>query len=338
MAITAKELSRQLHLSEAAVSMALRGRPGVSTATRKRVLEEAARQGYDFSRLKEESAPAASMMGTLYFIIYRKHGAVVADTPFFSQLFQGIDTGCKKQHYYLNMFYLDEGEEMELRLKQVIHFDCRGILLLGTEMGERDLLPFLKLDVPLVVLDTYFETLQADYVLINNIQGAYLATDYLISRRKSQPGSLRSSYAINNFQERADGFYKAVRSHGMSTAKSKVHLLSPSLEGAYADMLELLDAGEEPASCYFADNDLIACGAMKALKERGFSIPRDIAVVGFDDMPDAACMEPALTTVHVPKQYMGQAAVRRLAQIIEEGQEAPLKLEVSTALVKRKSV
>ena len=71
---------------------------------------------------------------------------MVADTPFFSQLFQGIDTGCKKQHYYLNMFYLDEGADMELRLKQVIHFDCRGILLLGTEMGERDLLPFLKLD------------------------------------------------------------------------------------------------------------------------------------------------------------------------------------------------
>lgn len=337
MSITAKELSQILHLSEAAVSMALRGRPGVSTATRKRVLEEAARQGYDFGRIKEDSTSGTAVMGTLYFIIYRKHGAVVADTPFFSQLSQGIDTGCRMQHYYLNIFYLDEGEDIELRLKQTIHFDCRGILLLGTEMRENDLLPFLKLNLPLVVLDTYFETLQADYVLINNVQGAYLATDYLISHRKSQPGYLRSSYAINNFKERADGFYKAVRAHGMSTAKSKVHLLSPSLEGAYADMLEILEAGEEPASCYFADNDLIACGAMKAMKERGFCIPRDIAVIGFDDMPDAACMEPALTTVHVPKQYMGEAAVRRLAQIIGQKQ-TPLKLEVATALVKRKSV
>lgn len=338
MSITAKKLAEMLQLSEAAVSMALNNKPGVSTATRKRVLETAREQGYDFSRLKESAPVLRPLQGTLYFIIYRKHGAVVADTPFFSQLSQGIDAGCKKHRYHLNVFYMDEGEAMEAQLRSLIHFDCKGILLLGTEMHEENLTPFLSLGLPLVVLDTYFETVSADYVLINNIQGAYLAVSHLISRCKCQPGYLRSSYSINNFRERADGFYKAVRTYGMSASQSPVHLLTPSLEGAYADMLKLLNAGETLARCYFADNDLIACGAMKALKEKGYRIPQDISIAGFDNMPVSTCMEPALTTVNVPKQYMGEAAVRRLAHVIASQDNVPVKLEISTSLVKRKTV
>ncbi len=337
MSVTAKQLAQLLNLSEAAVSMALNNKPGVSTATRKRVIAAARESGYDFSRINENTAPSLPSQGTLYFIIYRKHGAVVADTPFFSQLTQGIDSGCKKHHYYMHVFYLDEGKNMEKQLRDLVHFDCRGILLLGTEMHENDLVPFQNLKLPLVVLDTYFETVEADYVLINNVQGAYLATSHLISCCKSQPGYLRSSYAINNFGERADGFYKAVRLHGLSTSNSRVHLLSPSLEGAYADMLALLDAGEDLCRCYFADNDLIACGAVKAMRERGLQIPQDVAVIGFDNMPVSTYMEPALTTVNVPKQHMGEAAVRRLAQLIEDRDSSPMKLEISTSLVLRDS-
>ena len=80
MAITAKELAKQLGLSEAAVSLALNHRPGVSTATRKRVLAAAEEQGYDFSRLKPVEPGKSG--GSIYFVIYKKHGAVVADTPF----------------------------------------------------------------------------------------------------------------------------------------------------------------------------------------------------------------------------------------------------------------
>ncbi len=338
MSITAKKLAQVLHLSEAAVSMALNGKPGVSTATRRKVIDTAKELGYDFSRLTEKGPQSHPSRGTLYFIIYRKHGAVVADTPFFSHLSRGIDIGCKKHHYYLNVFYLDEGENPERQLRELIHFDCKGILLLGTEMLENDLAPFLRLQLPLVVLDTYFETTEADYVLINNAQGAYLATCHLISQCREQPGYLRSSYPINNFTQRADGFYRAVRRNGMSTSNSKVHYLSPSPEGAYADMKALLAAGEKPARCYFADNDLIALGAMKALKEMGYEIPGDVALAGFDNMPASAYTEPALTTVNVPKEYMGEMAVLRLAQLFENKECTPVKLEVSTTLIKRKTV
>lgn len=337
MSVTAKELAKKLNLSEAAVSMALNNKPGVSTKTRARVIETAKEMGYDFSKITD-SSPFSAMLGTITFILYRKHGAVVSDTPFFSQLSEGIDTACKELHYYLNICYLYEDDQIEKNLREIIAAGCSGMIVLGTEMNEADFAPFIGLHIPLVLLDSYFENIPADSVLINNVQGAYLAANYLIRTRKKQPGYLHSSYPIQNFEERADGFYKAIRSNGMSTSRSVVHRLSPSMEGAYGDMKELLEQGEEPANCYFADNDLIGAGAMRALKEKGYRIPEDVAIIGFDDMPLCGYMEPALSTIRVPKQYMGELAAKRLAEIITNPHTSPVKLEVQTSLVKRKSV
>ena len=89
MSITAKELAKQLNLSEAAISMALNNKPGVSTLTRKRVLEAAASAGYDFSRISNTNeAPASN--GTLYFVIYRKNGAVVPNSPVYTHTEHGV--------------------------------------------------------------------------------------------------------------------------------------------------------------------------------------------------------------------------------------------------------
>lgn len=338
MSITAKELAKLLNLSEAAISMALNNKPGVSTKTRKKVIEVAKENGYDFTRISEDNTIPQIINGTIYFIIYRKHGAIVSDTPFFSQLSEGIDYGCKRAKYYLNVHYLYENENIEMQLKEFLKFGCKGIIVLGTEMKEEDFYPFYKLSIPLILLDNYFETLAKDCVLINNVQGAYTATNYIISQCKSQPGYLHSSYMINNFSERAEGFYKAVKGSGMSISKSPIHLLSPSMEGAYADMIALLLQGEETARCYFADNDLIAAGAIKAFRERGYRIPEDIAIIGFDNMPICTYTEPNLTTINVPKQYMGEIAVQRLVYIIESKQFNPVKIEISTNLVKRNSI
>lgn len=335
MAITAKELAKKLGLSESAISLALNHRPGVSTATRKRVLAAAEEWGYDFSRISAGKAPENH--GTIYFVIYKKHGAVVTDTPFFSQVSDGVDMACQSLPYYFGIRYLHDGDDIPDQLTVWKRSGCRGIILLGTEMQAQDLEAFLRVDIPLVLLDNYFEEIDVDSVLINNIKGAYTATNYLIRKRNAQPGYLHSAYSINNFEERADGFYKAIRKNGMSTSRSIVHRLTPSVEGAYADMKELLSRDEPLANCYFADNDLIAAGAMRALKEAGYRIPQDIAIVGFDNMPICTYVEPTLTTVHVPKEYLGQMAVRRLHQKITAPDSQPVKIEISTTLQKRRS-
>lgn len=335
MSITAKELAKKLNLSAAAVSMALNGKPGVSTETRRLVREAAETYGYDFTRISEKHQTT----GSIYFIIYKKHGAVVDDTPFFSQLSEGIADTCKKEGYKLIISYIyGNDSDFEEQLKNVQYSDCIGIILLGTEMTPEDVKHFQKLPLPLVLLDTYFETVTCNYVLINNVQGAYLATSHLIQKTKKQPGYLRSSYPIGNFAERNSGFFKAVRAYGMSSSKSIVHMLTPSIDGAYADMKDILENNEELAPCYFADNDLIAIGAMKALKEYGYSIPKDIAVVGFDNVPLSRLIEPSLSTINVPKQYMGEMAVKRLITLITEKGAQPIKIEISTQLVERRSV
>lgn len=334
MSITAKDLAQKLGLSAAAVSMALSGKPGVSESTRDRVLKFAKENGYDFSR---QRARAEEKKGTIAFLLYRRHGAVVGDTLFFSSLSEGVAGGCRSLGYNLQMLYLHE-ENVRAELRALLGTDTKGVILLGTELGSQDFAAFASFPLPMVVLDTYFEGIPKDCVLINNVQGAFAATNYLISKRSAQPGYLRSSYSIGNFEERADGFYKAIRHNGFSTSASIVHRLAPSVEGAYADMKALIAQGEKLASCYFADNDLIAAGAMRAFKEAGYRIPEDIGIIGFDNTSMCEILEPPLTTVHVPKQVMGQMAVERLNAIMDCKPSANIKIEITTSLVKRRSL
>ena len=335
MSITAKELAAKLGLSESAISLALNDKPGVSRETRRRVIEAAKAYGYDFSK---KASAATGRKGTICFAIYKKSGAVVSDTPFFSTLTDGISMGCRRQHYDCVVRYLYEDDDIADQVYTLGASQFSGIILLATEIGEGTLKGFNRLSIPMVVLDAYYEKLDFNFILINNVQGAYMATEHLIKKRRTQPGYLRSDYWISNFEQRADGFYKAIRAAGMSTAKSQVLRLTPSQEGAYADMKRLLNAGERPVDCYFADNDLIAIGAILALKEAGYRVPEDVAVVGFDDMPACEYMDPQLTTIMVPKLFMGETAAMRVIQLIEGANTQPLKIEVSTKLVRRRSV
>ena len=188
------------------------------------------------------------------------------------------------------------------------------------------------------LLDAFFDSQSYDSILINNVQGAYHATNFLISQCRCQPGYLHSSFPISNFEERANGFYNSIRYNGMSASKSIVHKLTPSQEGAYSDMKAIIESGEELATAYFADNDLIAVGAMRALISAGYRIPEDISIVGFDDLPLCEYVTPPLTTIHVPKQYMGEKAAERLLELINTKDHYPIKIEINTQLKERSSV
>ena len=332
--ITAKKIAELLGLSEAAVSIAINNKKGVSHETRRRVIDAAHELGYKFNFRR---SVMSGKKGTICFVIYKKSGAVVSDTPFFVELSEGISAGCKREHYDCSIHYFYEDERIERQIYRLNHSEFLGIILLATEMDENSLKNFSGLNVPLVILDAYFEKLENNYVIINNIQGAFNATEYLFKKRKKQPGYLRSAYPISNFNQRADGFYKAIRANGMPTSKSIVHYLTPSQEGAYEDMKKLLLSGEEPADCYFADNDLIAVGALQAFKESGYKIPEDIAIIGFDDLPLCEYISPSLSTVEVPKYFMGTVSAARIIQIIEDKNNLPTKIEISTKVISRRS-
>lgn len=104
------------------------------------------------------------------------------------------------------------------------------------------------------------------------------------------------------------------------------------------DMLELLEQNTPLASCYFADNDNIAIGAMKAFQHKGYKIPADISIIGFDNMPLSTSVIPALSTIHVPKQNLGKTAAERLINVIESDEYYSVKIEISATYIARKSV
>lgn len=332
MAITAKELAQILHLSQTAVSMALNNKPGVSTETRALVIKTAEQYGFDFSRLSMKK----NQSGDIYFIIYRAHNAIVNYLPIFSELTDGIEQECRKYNYRLKTLQIyEKTENFQKSIDDLRVSDCVGIILLGTEITAAACRQFLDLGIPMVLLDSYLDAVDCSSVLINNAQGSYMATNYLIDRRGSQPGHLCSSYKIQNFTDRKNGFNRAVREHGMSVGKSVIHELSPSIDGAFFDMLEIIDRGDDLAESYFADNDLIAIGAIKALKLRGYKIPEDIALVGFDNISEGRIIEPSLSTVDIPRKYMGQTAARQLIQQITTPIPHTVKIEISTKIIKR---
>lgn len=333
MSITAKELANKLGLSPATISIVFNNRQGVSEETRQRVLAAAKEHGYKFSVTPEKKQK------TISFVLFKKTGgAVVDDTPFFSAMTEGIATCCREHDFSLDIRYIFEDKNINSELNSLVTSGSEGIILLATEMKASDFETFKDLNLPMVVLDTYFESISIDYVLINNIQGAFLATDTLFKTRRKQPGYLHSSYSIGNFEERADGFYKAIRQNGMSPSASIVHMLTPSIEGAYTDMKQLLSQGIEIADCYFADNDMIAIGAMRAFKKYGYRIPKDVAFIGFDNAYPNGIISPPLTTIDVPKQAMGRLAVERLIYIMSDDTAVPVKTELLTSLIYRSTL
>ena len=335
MSITAKELAEKLNLSQTAVSMALNNKPGVSTETRRMVAEAAEKYGYDFTRLSLKKNKA----GSIYAVSYRSHNAIMSYSPIFDAMVEGMESVVQKDNYKLKVItFYEKRDNLEHYLGDLRTTDCVGIILFGTEMREEMVRPFLKLPFPVVILDAYFENLDCNYVVPNNRQGAYLATDYLISRRMKQPGYLQSAYPLRNFSERLEGFYHAVHDNGMSRSRCIIHQLSPTIDGAMADMLAIIDRGDALADCYFADNDLIAIGTIKALRLRGYKVPEQVAIVGFDNISEGRIIDPSLTSISIPRHYMGQVAARELLSQINEPRQHTCKIEVSANLVKRFSV
>jgi len=159
MNISAKELAKLINVSPATVSMVFNNKPGISDATRELVLKTAAEYGY--APKKNESSGASSRI--IQLVNYKKHGKVAADTPFFSQLTEGISTECTRQGCALHISYFYETMDIDSQLDALRAVDCEGILLLATEMAPSDFRKFRDFSVPIVVVDCYYDELDQQH-------------------------------------------------------------------------------------------------------------------------------------------------------------------------------
>jgi LacI family transcriptional regulator len=309
--------------------MVLNNKPGISEETRERVMSAVRAEGYNLRK----NAPASRRnKENVSLIIFKKHGKVVGDTPFFSTLIESIEKEAVSEGYRLSIRYVNAGAE----LGEFDRTSRENLLILGTEMDENDLKPFMGLDASLVVLDNGFPGFPVNTVSIDNVGGTVSAVRHLIESGHTKIGYLGSSIPIRNFAERFRGYELALAERSFRPVD--IISLESTMEGAYRDMKKWLSENKLTATAFAADNDFIALGAIRAIRENGLTLGRDISVVGFDDLPFARMGEPPLTTVRVFNDVMGADAFRRLTEIIRNPGVPFSHTQIGTALKSRHSV
>lgn len=327
-----QDIAKLAGVSPGTVSNALNNRKGVGKETREKIIKIAEEQGYFRNQKKNED-------NAIRLIVFKKHGYVVSDTPFFSALIEGCERECRENGYELLISHITDDLSSEEDISRILNQkNVDGILLLATEMNESDLSKFDNLNIPIVVVDSYFETKSCDYISINNISGAYSVVKYFVDKGHKKIGYLGSSRSINNFIHRAEGFNKAISDLNIEDNEKYKFLLEPTVDGSYKDMKEIIYSKKELPTALFAFNDIIAMGAMKAMNEEGIKIPEDVSIIGFDDISFSSLVNPALTTIRVHTSEMGRLSVRRLIEKIKYGSGFKLKIEIDTELIYRDSV
>lgn len=209
---------------------------------------------------------------------------------------------------------------------------------MGAELMDQDLHYFSRARCRIVTLDYWSEDLPYSGIITNNSESARTAVNYLVEKGHRRLGYLRGDFRIKAFKLREAGYRAALAEQGIPYDPGYTVTVSTTMDGAYRDMLAYLKKKPGLADAYFADNDMIALGCMKALQECGIQIPGDVSLIGFDDLPFCDIVSPGLTSLRVPKQELGQMAVRRLLDIVEEGMDTKTQTLVSTRFVERDSV
>ncbi|MEG0276191.1 MAG: LacI family DNA-binding transcriptional regulator [Erysipelotrichales bacterium] len=333
MKIKISDIAKKAGVSDGTVSNALNNRKGISNEKREFILQIAREMGYFRKNTDQDKL--------IRLLIINKQAHVVGDTPFFSELVRGIETECSGQGFELVVNHIDTQTLENGRLDYVLKTNqTSGILLLGTEMEVQDLDYFRNVCIPLVILDTAFRDNHFDYVAINNVDGTYEIVEHLIKNGHTNIGIINSSYQINNFRERKTGYAHALNDYNLLLSPENEALVTPTSEGAYLDMKAFLDSflaefpKEQLPTAFYAVNDNIAIGAIKAFNELDLSI----SICGFDDLPICELITPSLTTVHVNKQYLGKTAVSRLVQKINNADYDIQKVLIATKAIPRDSV
>ena len=329
MKTSIREISKITGFSPATVSNALSGKRGVNKDTAEKILATAKERGY----INE------TKITSIKFVIYKKTGEIISDTPFFSSLIEGVEMESRASGYKTVICNLDKSsDEFNQLLEQILNDPTSGILLLATELSEEDVKVFEKAVSPVIVVDSWYGKLKFDSVLINSTDSVHNAVEYLISKGHRDIGYLRSEFRIKNFSYRSQGYKRALIQKRIPVNERYQVTLRPTMDGAYRDMDKYLSTKPKLPTAFVADNDIIALATIKALKQYGYRIPRDISVIGFDDLPFCGISSPSLTTIRVFKQEMGRMAVKQLINKIQNGSSIHTKIEICTTFIERDSV
>ena len=327
--VTIVEVAEKAGVSLGTVSRVLNNDIHVAPETRERVLAVTQELGYVANR------QARGLKGRKTNVI----GVLVPDlgTGYIGEIMHGIDTELALTQLDLMLFTTHRTAVKEANyVANMVQGMVDGLLLVLPRNPTDYVSTLTRRNFPFVLIDHQGTGNPCPSVGATNWQGAYNATEYLIKLGHTRIGFITGAMDLGAANDRLDGYKSALRLHHLSEDPGLIFEGTFFQPDGYAGAATLL-ALKEPPTAIFASNDVMAMGAMDAIRTRGLRVPEDISVIGFDNIPQAALIHPALTTVHQPLEQMGRIATQMLLDMLKNPEKEIGRIELPTQLIVRDS-
>jgi LacI family transcriptional regulator len=304
--VTQADVARCARVSQAMVSYVINGSSvSIPAETRKRIVKAMEELGYipNVTARRLRRGTTLTVAGIIPDIT----------NPFYPAFERGIQDIVDQQNYDLIIYNTDGKQAKEEKcVHSLLQGRVDGVVGVFFHLSAKELFALLEQGIAVVRLEAVPKEagkLPLDNIYIDNVAAAKEAVTYLTKKGHKRIGMLASEDGPSSFRVR--GYKEALEQHGLHLDNKLIQTGSYNEEGGFETMQRLLELAKPPTAI-FAANDLMAMGAMAAIRKAGLHIPDDIAVIGFDDIPSAKLIHPTLSSVAQQQRRMGQRAAEML--------------------------
>lgn len=326
---TIVDVAAKAGVSFGTVSRVINNDVHVRPATRERVLQAMEQLGFVANR--QARSLAGGKTGAV--------GLLVPDlgTGYIGEIIRGIDAELTLQELDLILYTTHRTASKEANYVANLAQGMVDGLLLVLPRNPADYVGTLtQRNFPFVLIDHQGTGKECPAVGATNWQGAFDATEHLLKLGHRRIGFITGSMDLGCAQDRLAGYRAALRTHHVPFTDELIYEGTFFQPDGFTGALALLDV-PDPPTAIFASNDVMAMGAMDAIRQRSLRVPDDIAVLGFDDIPQAELVRPALTTIQQPLEKMGRVATQMLLDLLEAPESKIQRIELPTKLIIRDS-
>lgn len=327
--ITIVDVAAATKVSYGTVSRVINNDIHVKPETRERVLRTMAQLNYVVNRQAQKLAGGHSNI----------IGLLVPDlgTGYIGEIIRGIDAELAITGYDLMLYTTHRTAAKEAGYVSTLAQDMVDGLLLVLPRNPVDYTGTLtRSKFPFVLIDHQGTGEHCTAVGATNWQGAFNAADYLIRMGHKRIGFITGSLDLGAAIDRLEGFKTALRTHHIPFDPKLIFEGTFAQSDGYTGACRFLELSQPPTAI-FASNDVMAMSVIDAVREHGLRVPEDISILGFDDIPQASQIRPALTTVRQPLEQMGRVATQMLLEILKHPDSKPDRIELPTQLIIRDS-
>jgi len=302
---TSGDVARLAEVSQSAVSRTFTPGASVSSATREKVLKAASALGYRPNALAR--AMISGRSGLIAMLV------AYLDNQFYPLILEQLSRRLQADGYQVLLFMTDPGNQDEV-VERILQYQVEGIVMVSATLSSNLARECADTGIPVVMINRYVATSSASTVTSDNVEGGRQAADFLVRGGHERIAYIAGVEDASTNRDREAGFCKGLQEHGLTLSERSVG--GYTFDGAAAAARELFNRAQRPDAVFVA-NDHMAFAVLDVLrKELGLSVPEDVSVIGYDDVPEAGWGAYDLTTVsQVPESMVDEAATILIDQI-----------------------